>query len=109
MCQYQVLYHDDKTGYAVRCTECEKIQVAWGNLLMTFILEDFDDFHLWIRKINSEQQAKQDPRVRCIMIQAPCQGIQLLVSSTELAELVTLLECSDTELQSLQLISLFNE
>jgi ribosomal protein S27E len=36
MCHYQVLYCNEKTGYAIRCTECEKIQVAFSNLVMTF-------------------------------------------------------------------------
>jgi hypothetical protein len=43
------------------------------------------------------------------MIPAPCQGIQLLLSGVELAEFVSLLESADTELKSLQLISLFNQ
>jgi hypothetical protein len=38
-----------------------------------------------------------------------CQGIQLLLSAAELAELVNLLECADAELQSLHLISLFDQ
>jgi succinate dehydrogenase flavin-adding protein (antitoxin of CptAB toxin-antitoxin module) len=43
------------------------------------------------------------------MIQAPCQGIQLLLSAIELAEFNSLLDCADTELQSLRLISLFDQ
>jgi hypothetical protein len=108
MCHYQGLYHNAKTGYVIRCTECEKIQVAFSNLVMTFNREDFNDFRLWITKISNDRPEYQDPMVHCIMIQAPCQGIQLLLSAVELAELVTLLECADTELQSLHLINLFD-
>jgi hypothetical protein len=109
MCHYQTLYHNEKTGYAVRCTECEKIQVAFGNLVMTFNREDFNDFRFWIKKISGNQLAHNNPAIRCIMVASPCQGIQLLLSAAELAELVTLLECADTELQSLHLISLFDQ
>jgi hypothetical protein len=109
MCHYQALYHNEKTGYAIRCTDCEKIQVAFSNLVMTFSLEDFNDFRLWIKKISNDRTEYTNPMARCIMIAAPCQGIQLLLSAVELAELASLLECADTELQSLHLISLFDQ
>jgi hypothetical protein len=109
MCQYQTLYHSDNTGYVIRCTDCEKIQVAYSNLVMTFSHEDFDAFRYWIKKIKEEQPERQNPTVRCIMIPAPCQGIQLLLSPSELNDLVTMLETADTELQSIHLINLFNQ
>lgn len=107
MCQFQALYHNDKIGYAIRCVECEKIQVAYGNLVMTFSREDFNSFRNWIKKISDDQPEYQNPAVRCIMIPAPCQGIQLLLSASELAEFVLLLDAADTEMQALQLIDLF--
>jgi hypothetical protein len=109
MCHYQTLYHNDKTGYAIRCTACERIQVAYSNLVMTFNTEDFDTFRHWIKKVKDEQPEHQNPAVRCIMIPAPCQGIQLLLSYIELEELAELLEFADIELQSLHLINLFNQ
>jgi hypothetical protein len=75
---------------------------------MTFNREDFNDFRLWIKKLSENQPVHNNPAMRCIMVASPCQGIQLLLSAAELAELVTLLECADAELQSLQLISLFD-
>ncbi|HEY6504560.1 MAG TPA: DUF6686 family protein [Chitinophagaceae bacterium] len=108
MCQYQTLYHNDKTGYVIRCTDCEKIQLAYSNLVMTFSHEDFDAFRFWIKKIRDEQPEGKNPAIRSIMIPAPCQGIQLLLSPRELDDLVAMLETADTELQSVQLISLFH-
>ncbi|MEI9810984.1 MAG: DUF6686 family protein [Bacteroidota bacterium] len=108
MCHYQTLYHNDKAGYVIRCSDCEKIQVAYSNLVMTFVHEDFDAFRFWIKKIKDEQPEGQNPSVRCIMIPAPCQGIQLLLSANELDDMVVMLETADAELQSLHLISLFN-
>jgi len=49
------------------------------------------------------------PAVRSIMIPSPGQGIQLLVSYNELNELCAMLEEADTELQSLELLKLFDE
>jgi hypothetical protein len=108
MCHYQALYHCDKIGYVVQCTECENIQVVFGNVVMTYSREDFDDFRCWIKNISDNQPSGQNPMIRCIMIQAPCQGIQLLLSAAELQELCIMLESADTELRSLQLIHLFN-
>jgi hypothetical protein len=109
MCRYQTLYHNDKTGFAIRCEECMKIQVAYSNLVITFEREDFDRFHSWVKKINANQCAPVSPAVRSIMIPSPCQGIQLLLSYNELNELCVMLDEADTELQSLELIKLFDE
>jgi hypothetical protein len=107
MCSYQTLFHSDKSGYIIRCEKCAKIQVAYGNLVMTFERNDFDTFHAWIKKIYEGQQTSLSPAVRCIMIPSPCQGMRLLLSYNELKELNTMLEEADTELQSLELIQLF--
>jgi hypothetical protein len=75
---------------------------------MTLGREDFTSFKNWIKKISYDQPENQNPAVRCIMIPAPCQGIQLLLSTLELSEFLSLLECADTEMQALQLMDLFN-
>lgn len=108
MCRYQALYHNERTGYVVRCMECEKIQVAYGNLMMTFSQADFGAFRLWIMKVKDEQTCRKQPSARRLVLQSPCQGIHLLLSLNELEEFVALLETADAELQSLELINLFN-
>lgn len=108
MCQYQTLYHHDDTGYVVRCNECEKIQLGYGNLMVTFSTDDFASFRWWIRKIKEEQQPAQNPTLRCIVIPTPCDGMKLLLSMRELNDFDNMLETADTELQSLELIKLFD-
>lgn len=109
MCTYQALYHSDKSGYIVRCEECEKIQVAYSNLVMTFERTDFDSFRNLIAKIKNDRHPMAgSPVVRSIMIPSPCQGIQLLLSYNELNEFSAMLEEADTELQSLEMIKLFD-
>jgi hypothetical protein len=109
MCSYQTLYQNDRAGYIIRCEECAKIQVAYGNLLMSFEREDFDSFHSWIKKIQANQQTPLSATVRSIMIPSPCQGMRLLLSYNELNELCNMLDEADTELKSLELIQLFEE
>ena len=108
MCHYQTLYHDDQTGYVIRCPECEKIQVAYANLVTTFGMEDFSSFRWWIRKIKDEQQPVQNRTSRTIVIPTPCEGMKLVVSPRELDELDGMLDAADTELQSLHMLGLFN-
>ena len=108
MCDYQTLFHDDNLGYIVRCNSCEKIQLGYGNLVVTFSQEDFDCFRTWINRIYAEQDRELNPASRCIMIPTPCDGMKLLLSLRELDEFVEMLDTADNELQSLALLKLFN-
>ena len=107
MCSYQTLYHSDQVGYVVRCSECEKIQVGYGNLVITFGLEDFEAFKNWLKRIKEDYHPAQDERVRSIVIPTPCEGMKLLISMQELRAFHSMLESADTELQSLHLLKLF--
>jgi hypothetical protein len=107
MCNQQTLFHDDRIGYVVRCNECAKLQIGFGNLMLTFHEEDFESFRKWILKIKAEQQPQQNKACRCIIIPTPCEGMKLLLSKNELNDFSYMLETADTELQSLALLKLF--
>jgi hypothetical protein len=107
MCRYQTLYLNEQTGYAVRCKECEKIQIAYGNVVMTFERSDFDVFHGWVKKIRLDQQQPVSRTARTIMIPSPGHEIQLLLSFSELNDFSEMLDATDSELQSLELLKLF--
>src|SRR6187402_1472834 len=42
-CSYLTLYYS-KDGYVVKCVHCNKIQLAFGNMLLNFSLEEFQGF-----------------------------------------------------------------
>ena len=107
MCSYQTLFHDDNSGYVVRCKECENIQIGFGNVMLTTGEAEFDLFLKWLKKIMHEQSPAQKETVRCILIPTPCEGIKLLLSLRELREFDHMLEEADTELQSSCLLKLF--
>lgn len=108
MCSYQTLYHSDKSGYVVRCNECENIQVGFGNLMLTVNESEFDSFRVWLKKMLDEQSATDiKETIRCIVIPTPCDGIKLLLSLRELREFDQMLEEADTELKSFSLLKLF--
>ncbi len=108
MCNYQTLFHDDNTGYVVRCRECEKIQVGFGNLMLTVNTLEFDSFRRWIHQIKEEQIAGQPQTVRNIVIPTPCEGMKLLLSARELDGLDIMLEEADTELKAVTFLNLFS-
>jgi hypothetical protein len=107
MCSYQTLFHDDNTGYVVRCNECEKIQLGFGNLMLTVDTEEFDSFRRLLKKIMGEQVSVPTETIRNIVIPTPCEGVKLLLSLRELREFDHMLEEADTELQSCGLLKLF--
>lgn len=108
MCRYDTLYHADKTGYVVRCAECEKIQVGYGNIVFTFGHEDFESFRWWLQKLKADQHPLENETLRCIVIPTPCEGMKLLLSMRELREFDSMLETADNELRSLELLRLFD-
>ncbi len=103
------MFHDDNTGYVVRCNECEKIQIGFSNLMMTFSLDDFAGFRKWLQKLLSEQDLSEKQTIRNIVIPTPCEGMKILLSIRELRDFNKMLDTADTELQSLEMIRLFDE
>jgi hypothetical protein len=109
MCQYHTLYHDADKGYVVRCEDCGRLQLGFGNLILTFSLEDFEAFRCWMLRIRSEQEVVPNPCLRNIVIPSPCEGVKLVLSLRELDEFNHMLEAADTERRSLDLIELFQQ
>lgn len=107
MCNYQTLFHDDNTGYVVRCCKCNTLQIGFGNLMLTFREEDFESFRKWIQNIKEEQQSFQNKTCRCIIIPTPCEGMKLLLNRIELDDFSNMLDAADTELRSLAILKLF--
>jgi hypothetical protein len=108
MCSYQTLFHNDNSGYVVRCKECENIQIGFGNLMLTVNDTEFESFHKWLKQMLDEQAASDiKETIRCIVIPTPCDGIKLLLSLRELRQFDHMLEEADTELKSFSLLKLF--
>lgn len=108
MCSYQTLFHDDNTGYVVRCKECANVQIGFGNLMLTVHENELGSFRNWLKSIIDEQSGELKETIRCITIPTPCEGVKLLLSLRELREFDRMLEEADTELQSFCLLNLFN-
>ncbi|MFT3826796.1 MAG: hypothetical protein QM731_22930 [Chitinophagaceae bacterium] len=107
MCTYQHLFHDDKTGYVIRCAACGHFQVCFGNVLVTFGEAAFRDFCFWISRWREEQYPAEDMDVKAVVIPTPCEGMRLLLSVRELDQLHIMLEAADTEWRSQEMLKLF--
>lgn len=108
MCNYEILFHNDETGYVVRCLDCDKLQIGFGNLMLTLNMEGFAVFHSCLRKVKDEQTVSGNESLRCITIPTPCEGVKLLLSLREVKSFDQMLEAADSELRSLQMINLFS-
>jgi hypothetical protein len=109
MCNYQTWFHDNKIGYVVECSECQKIQAAFGNLMVTFTHEDFENFRRYLLKATANRKACADRKIKSIIIRTPSDGICFLLSEDELIGLQQMIEYADTEMKADCLMKLFNE
>jgi len=109
MCSYQTLFHDDESGYVVLCQGCNSIQVAFGNLLLTWNYPDFYDFYHFIKRMFQETPIDVAAiNKKTLAIPVPCDGVRILLSTRELQQLHHMLDMAETELQSQQLMSLLS-
>lgn len=109
MCSYQTLFYDDESGYVVLCQGCNSIQVAFGNILLTWSRPDFYDFYTFIKRMFQETPIDVAAINRkTLAIPVPCDGVRVLLSTRELQQLHHMLDMAETELQSQQLMSLLS-
>lgn len=108
MCSYQTLFYSDEEGYVIHCTGCNSIQVAFGNILLTWNRTDFYDFYRYIKQLFIETPNDIPANKKTLAIPVPCEGIRLLLSPRELQQLNHMLDTAESELQSLQLIQMLN-
>jgi hypothetical protein len=109
MCSYKTLFYDDEAGYVIQCIGCDSIQVAFGNILLTWNRPDFYEFYQFIKHSFQEHPADFPPNKKAIVVPVPCDGIRLLLSLRELEQLHHMLDAAESELQSQQLMNLFEK
>src|SRR5687767_11166399 len=109
MCNYQTLFYDDECGYVVLCRGGVSIQVAFGNVLLTWNRRDLYDFYNLLKRMIREPP--MDPALlnrKSLASPVPCEGVRVLLSPRELQQLHNMLDSAETELQSQQLISMLS-
>lgn len=107
MCQHQTLYYQENTGYVVKCLTCDKIQVGFNVLSATFDRAGFQKFRQQVLKTHNSRQEGMNRNVKSILIPTPCEGLNLLLSVSELEILYKILEEADNEMKAQELIKEF--
>lgn len=109
MCSFQQLYHDGDNGCVIQCKDCGNIQIAYGNIILTFGRNEFTAFRTWLKELEQTQPFQPGTsHIKGIVVPMPCEGIQLLLTQKELKTLNLMLDAADSELQSLALMQMFN-
>ena len=111
MCNFQTLYYNNDFGYVVLCLHCNNIQIGYGNILITFKETEFNSFRYWLRQIEENQfvdAGSTEYVAKSVMVPTPCEGVKLLLSQKELNEFNIMLDTADSEMQSQQMMKLFN-
>lgn len=107
MCDYKTWFYEDKVGYVIECKHCKKLQAGFGNVLLTFLKEDFDAFRKHISIVQDRNYPVTEAGIKNIFIPTNHAGFTLLLSKQELDDLHNMLEHADNEIQAGQLIELF--
>jgi hypothetical protein len=107
MCQYQTLFHKDSVGYVIRCTQCERFQLGYGSVMISFEINEFFSFSQKVREVKQHHYPADDIYLKTVMLATPFDGLQLFLSQRELYELDEMLETADNEFRSEQLLKLF--
>ncbi|RFM26277.1 DUF6686 family protein [Deminuibacter soli] len=109
MCSYQKLYYHENIGYVFRCVHCKCLQLAFGNVLLTFEESMLGDFMQVLDMHEQSYRNMPDEGVRQIRIPLPFEGMALLLSKSELRQLIHMTDGADTELRVLALMETFGD
>ena len=108
MCSYKTLFHHDETGYVIHCQGCDSVQVAYGNVLLTWRRADFYGFCKYVKQMKDDMPCDERANHKSIVMPVPCEGVRIILSPRELDEWHSMLDIAETELQSQELMQLFS-
>lgn len=109
MCNYQTWFHNAESGYVVECVQCNKLQVAFGNLAITLSAAEFENFRQYLQQAVAGRDYTGNNKIKTVMINTPAPGICFLLSEDELQGLQQMIEYADNEMKADSLLKLFNE
>lgn len=107
MCQFKHWFFDE-SGYVVQCEKCDYFQVSFGTTILTLDTNNYKTFVELVTVKKHNHISMNNPNTKCIIMPTPCSSINTILSEAELDTLYHMLCEADTEMQTQQLISLFN-
>ena len=109
MCNYHTWFHHEQSGYIIECKHCNKIQVCFGNLLLSFRQEGFENFRQYVEKQAESIDPAADKHIKSIVLKTYCKGVNMLLTNAELEGFYQMLEYADTEMKAAALIKMFED
>jgi hypothetical protein len=95
-------------GYVIRCNHCNQLQVAYGTVIVSIIVDDYSEFCYKIQQLCVQHPVSDHPNLKKIAVNTPYVGLMLYLSERELSELADMLDVADTKLKSDELLQLFS-
>ncbi|MEO8772114.1 MAG: DUF6686 family protein [Ferruginibacter sp.] len=108
MCSYYTWFHNEKSGYVIECKQCNKIQICFGNLLLSFNSEAFERFRLYLEQHFETISPDKDRHLKTIVLPTACAGTSMILSEAEFDGLYHMIEYADTEMKAAAFIKMFN-
>jgi len=107
MCNYKTWYYQEKLGYIIECDKCKRLQVGFGNVLLSHTREGFSTFRQQILKAHSRNYPVIEAGIKHIFIPTYSEGLTLILNTQELEDLHQMLEYADNEIKAQELMGLF--
>ncbi len=108
MCKYKILYHSNK-GYIGECPNCQQIQLAYGTSALNFDPAQYHNFYKLLLEKQKEVKNEQNKNRKLITLSTEYAGFSLVLSVSELNELVQMLSQANFENEVQLLISSINK
>ncbi len=107
MCDFRLWYQSGENVYVLQCVECNIFQVRLRNTAFMFNPAEYDQFRRMVNRhfLNPETISQDD----AVIIDVSGTNIKLHISFSDLTELFYLLDESDTQMKTMQMINGFNE
>jgi len=109
MCNYNIWFRDEKAGYVVECKHCNKMQLCFGNILISFRKKDFKNFCDYISDMQAQKNDCEDRHTKSVVLATPCVGISFILTVDELDGLCRMTDYVDTEMKTAAMIKMFAE
>lgn len=107
MCNYHTWFHNDKRGYVIECNKCNKIQVCFGNMLLSFDQNSFACFRNCVENNLARVPVMADRNVKSVVLSTGHNGVNIILSEAELHGLHNMIDYADTEMKTAALVKLF--
>ena len=108
MCNYHTWFHNNKCGYVIECKLCNKVQVCFGNMLLSFDTKSFETFRQYVERNLETASPEAGRNIKSIVLTTGYNGINIILSGAELEGLHYMIDYADTEMKAAAMMKMFD-